>query len=107
MSAHLCFCTCPDAEVAQRIADALVEERLAACVSVLPGLRSVYRWQGAIQREDEVLLLVKTTRDQVEPLTARVASLHPYELPELVSVEVAGGLAAYLQWVEEQTRTGD
>ena len=89
------------------LARALVEERLAACVNVLPGLRSVYRWQGAIQREDEVLLLIKTTRAQVEPLTARVASLHPHELPELVAVEVAGGLAAYLDWVEEQTRTGD
>lgn len=107
MSACLCFCTCPDDATARRIADALVEERLAACVSVLPGLRSVYRWQGAIQREDEVLLLIKTTRAQVEPLTARVASLHPHELPELVAVEVAGGLAAYLNWVEEQTRTGD
>lgn len=107
MSAFLCFCTCPDLESAQRIADSLVEERLAACVSVLPGLQSVYRWQGAIQRADEVLLLVKTTRERVEPLTARVASLHPYELPEVVAVEVAGGLAAYLDWVEEQTRTGD
>ena len=107
MSVHLCFCTCPDEDVARRIADVLVEERLAACVSVLPGLRSVYRWQGAIQRADEVLLLVKTTRDRIEALTARVASLHPYELPEVVAVEVAGGLAAYLDWVEEQTRTGD
>ena len=85
----------------------LVEERLAACASVLPGLRSVYRWQGAIERADEVLLLIKTTRERIEPLTARVASLHPYELPEVVAVEVAGGLAAYLDWVEEQTRTGD
>jgi len=107
MSACLCFCTCPDDATARRIADALVEERLAACVSVLPGLRSVYRWQGAIQREDEVLLLIKSTRGQVEPLAARVASLHPHELPELVAVEVAGGLSAYLDWVEEQTRTGD
>ena len=107
MTVHLCFCTCPDAASAQRIADTLVEERLAACVSVLPGLRSVYRWQGAIERADELLLVIKTTRDQVEPLGARVASLHPYELPELVSVEVAGGLPAYLQWVEEQTRMGD
>ena len=107
MSALLCFCTCPDLESAQRIADMLVEERLAACASVLPGLRSVYRWQGAIERADEVLLLIKTTRERIEPLTARVASLHPYELPEVVAVEVAGGLAAYLDWVEEQTRTGD
>jgi len=107
MSVCLCFCTCPDEAVARRIADTLVDERLAACVSVLPGLRSVYRWQGAIERADEVLLLIKTVRGQVEPLTARVASLHPCELPELVAVEAAGGLAAYLDWVEEQTRTGD
>ena len=107
MTVHLCFCACPDAASAQRIAEALVEERLAACVSMVPGLRSVYRWQGAIERADEVLLLVKTTREQVESLTARVAQLHPYELPELLSVEVAGGAAAYLHWVDAQTRTGD
>ncbi len=112
MTALVCFCTCPDPETAQRIADALVEERLAACVNVLPGLRSVYRWQGAIERADEVLLLIKTVRERLAPLTARVASLHPYELPELVAVEVAGGLAAYLDWVtecsaEDPTRLGD
>lgn len=107
MDTHLCFCTCPNGEVAGRIADTLVDERLAACVSVLPGLRSVYRWQGAIQRDDEVLLLIKTTRDRIETLSTRVASLHPYELPELLAVEVTGGMAAYLDWVEAQTRTGD
>lgn len=103
MTALVCFCTCPDTETAQRIADVLVEERLAACVHVLPGLRSVYRWQGAIERADEVLLVIKTVRERLEPLTARVACLHPYELPELVAVEIAGGLAAYLDWVAEQT----
>lgn len=117
MTALVCFCTCPDTDTAQRIADVLVEERLAACVNVLPGLRSVYRWRGAIERADEVLLLIKTVRERLEPLTARVASLHPYELPELVAVEIAGGLAAYLDWVaecsietcsiEDRTRTGD
>ena len=61
MTVLLCFCTCPDADTAQRIADALVEERLAACVNSLPGLRSMYRWQGAVERGDEVLLLIKTT----------------------------------------------
>ena len=107
MTVLLCFCSCPDSETAQRIADVLVDERLAACVNVLPGMRSVYRWHGAIEHADEVLLLIKTTRAQFEPLLARVASLHPYELPELVAVEVAAGLPAYLDWVLEQTCIGE
>ena len=101
MDAVVCFCSCPDAEVAARIADALVGSRLAACVSVLPGMRSVYRWQGAVEQADEVLLLIKTVRAQLEPIGALVASLHPYELPELLAVEAAGGLPAYLAWVAD------
>lgn len=103
----LCFCSCPDSETAQRIAEVLADEQLAACVNMLPGMRSVYRWRDAIERADEVLLLIKTTRAQFEPLTARIASLHPYELPELVAVEVAAGLPAYLDWVVEQTCIGE
>jgi periplasmic divalent cation tolerance protein len=99
-----CFCTCPDAASAEAIARALVEERLAACVNQLPGLRSVYRWEGRVECGDEVLLVAKTTRDRFDALTARVQALHPYELPEVLAVEVAGGLAAYLDWVAEQTR---
>lgn len=98
------FCTCPDDASAARIADALVDERLAACVNRLPGLRSVYRWQGAIERSDEVLLVIKTTAPRLEALTERVRALHPNELPEVIAFEVAGGLAAYLDWVAEQTR---
>ena len=104
MTVLVCFCTCPDADSATRLADALVGERLAACVSVVPGLRSVYRWQGAIERSDESLLLIKTSRDRLDALTARVRDLHPHELPEVVAVEVAGGLSTYLDWVVEQTR---
>ncbi|HEU4813169.1 MAG TPA: divalent-cation tolerance protein CutA [Xanthomonadaceae bacterium] len=101
-----CFCTCPDADSAARIADALVEARLAACVNQVPGLRSVYRWEGAIERADEVLLVAKTTADRLDALTARIRELHPNELPEVIAFEVAGGLAAYLDWVAEQTRDG-
>ena len=104
MTVLVCFCTCPDADSATRLADALVGERLAACVSVVPGLRSVYRWQGAIERSDESLLLIKTSRDRLDLLTTRVRDLHPYELPEVVAVEVAGGLSTYLDWVAEATR---
>lgn len=107
MPVLLCLCTCPDAACADTIATALVEERLAACVNQLPGLRSVYRWQGKVERAEEVLLLIKTSHDRLTALTARVQALHPHELPELIAVEAAGGLAPYLAWVAEQTREDD
>lgn len=107
MPVLLCLCTCPDAASARAIADALVEERLAACVSRLPGLQSTYRWQDGIEHDEEVLLLIKTSADRLDELTARVQALHPHELPELIAVEVAGGLAPYLAWVAEQTRDDD
>lgn len=105
MSVLLCFSTCPDAASADRIATALVEERLAACVNVLPGLRSTYRWEGQVRRDDEVLLMIKTTADRLAALRARLPALHPYELPELVAVEAAGGLPAYLDWIATETRS--
>jgi periplasmic divalent cation tolerance protein len=107
VTALVCYCTCPDAASAAMLARALVEERLAACVNVLAGVRSVYRWQGAVEEADEVMLVVKTVSERLPALTARVAALHPAELPELLAVEVAGGLPAYLAWVAEQTRPGD
>lgn len=99
----LAFCSCPDAATASRIAQALVGERLAACVSVLPGVRSVYRWQGNVERADEVQLLIKTGADRMPALAERIVALHPYELPEVVAVEAAGGLPAYLDWVTAET----
>ena len=112
MTVLVCFCTCPDPETAQRIADALVEERLAACVNVVPGVRSIYRWKGAIECSDEVLLLVKTVAAQLDALCARITALHPHELPEVIAVEASGGLGAYLDWVaecssEDRTAVGD
>jgi periplasmic divalent cation tolerance protein len=99
----VCHCACPDADTARRIAERLVEERLAACASVLPGMHSVYRWQGQVERADEVLLLIKTSRERLPALTERVLALHPYELPELVAVEAAGGSPAWLDWVVTET----
>ena len=104
MDVLACYCTCPDLASAERLAEALVGERLAACVNVLPGLRSVYRWRGTVERADEVLLLIKTTRERLDALAARVQALHPYELPELLAVEAAGGLPAYLDWVAAESR---
>ncbi|QOY63065.1 divalent-cation tolerance protein CutA [Lysobacter sp. H21R4] len=107
MSVLIAYCTCPDRASADTVADALVRERLAACVSQLPGVRSTYRWEGRVEHGQEVLLMIKTTRDQLDSLTVRVRALHPYELPELIAVEAVGGLAPYLDWVLEQTRDDD
>ena len=95
----LCLSTCPAEPSARRIADALVEEGLAACVNRLPGLESTYRWKGELCREPEQLLLIKTVRTRFEAMKGRLLALHPYELPELVAVEVAAGHAGYLDWV--------
>lgn len=95
----LCYCTCPDADSARRIAGALVAERLAACVNHLPGIASTYRWQGTITTDHEELLLIKTTASRFEALRRRLLALHPYELPELLAVPVERGHGAYLDWV--------
>ena len=106
-SVLLVHCTCPDATTADALAQVLVAERLAACVNVLPGVRSTYRWQGHVEHGDEVLMLIKTTADRLDALVARVTALHPAELPEVLAVEAAGGLTPYLHWVAEQTREHD
>ncbi|HUB88819.1 MAG TPA: divalent-cation tolerance protein CutA [Dyella sp.] len=95
----LCYCTCPNAESARHLADALVNERLAACVNRIPGIHSTYRWQGEVITDTEELLLIKTTASRFEALKERVLALHPYELPELIAVSVEQGHAAYLDWV--------
>lgn len=93
------FCSCPDEACAGRIADALVEEHLAACVTRLPGAISVYRWEGSVHRDPEVLLIIKTTADRLANLTARIEALHPYDVPEVLAVPVAGGAERYLAWL--------
>jgi len=98
----LCYCTCPDAASAQAIAEALVGERLAACVNRLPGVASTYRWQGRVTTDAEELLLVKTVASRFEALKARLLALHPYDLPELIAVPVEHGHDAYLDWVRAQ-----
>ncbi len=93
------FCSCPDVQSAGLLADTLVEERLAACVTRLPGVTSVYRWEGALQRDAEVLLIIKTTAERLANLSARIESLHPYEVPEVIAIPVTGGSERYLGWV--------
>jgi periplasmic divalent cation tolerance protein len=93
----------PDPDCAAAIARALVEERLAACVNVIPGVRSIYRYEGTLHDEAETLLIVKTRAARAPALEARVRALHPYELPEVLRLDVAGGSPAYLAWVVAET----
>jgi len=95
--------TAPDAETAQRIGRALVDERLIACANVLPGVTSIYRWQGAVHADAEVLVVMKTRGALVSRLMERAAELHPYEVPELLALPVADGLPAYCRWVMDET----
>ncbi len=89
---------------AQKIARTLVEERVAACVNIVPGITSIYRWKGSVEQEPELLLVIKTMADRVEPLKARLLELHPYELPEVVVIPIVAGHQVYLEWIAEQVR---
>ena len=96
------LCTCSGVDEAERIAKALVEERLAACVNILPEIRSIYRWQGAIESSAEVLLVIKTVRERFDGLAARIRELHSYETPEIVALEIVVGDEKYVNWLREQ-----
>jgi periplasmic divalent cation tolerance protein len=91
--------TAPSSDEAARIARALVEERLAACGNVVPGLRSIYRWEGKVEDEAEALLLLKTTRERFPVLRDRVLALHPYQVPEVLALPVEAGSERYLAWL--------
>ena len=95
----LVFSTFPDAACARETARTLVSERLAACANVLPGVTSLYVWQGEQTESEEVLAMFKTRREVYPALEARLKSLHPNEVPEIVAVDLAAGLPAYLEWV--------
>jgi periplasmic divalent cation tolerance protein len=91
--------TCPDAASAERIARTLVEEELAACVNILPPMRSIYRWQGKIEDASEQLLVIKSATARFPAIRDRLRALHPYELPEIIAVPIVDGLPAYLAWL--------
>jgi periplasmic divalent cation tolerance protein len=94
----------PDRATAERIAEALVTQRAAACVNILGGCTSVYRWEGKLEQANEVPLLMKTTREAYPRLESLLRELHPYELPEIIALPVSAGLPGYLDWVEQETR---
>lgn len=96
--------SCPSAEKAAEIARVLVEERLAACATILPSVRSIYRWEGKVQEDAEALLLAKTEVRRFEDLRQRVLALHPYEVPEVLALPVEAAHRPYLDWIAESTR---
>ena len=104
MSTLLVLTNLPDRETAERLAGALVEQRVAACVNVLAPCGSVYRWKGAVQREEEHPVLIKTTAERYPALEAAIRAAHPYELPEIIAVPIERGLPAYLAWVDAETK---
>ena len=93
------LCTCPDLKTGQAIAHTLLEERLVACVNIIEGVRSLYRWQGQICDDSEHLLIMKTTKNTVKKLTSRIAAIHPYDVPEVLAITTSSGHAPYLDWV--------
>jgi periplasmic divalent cation tolerance protein len=96
--------TFPGDQEAEVFAKALVDERLAACVNILPPMRSVYTWKGAVEQAEERQLIIKTTLARVEALEARVKQLHPYEVPEFIVLSIESGSSAYLAWLSESSR---
>ena len=101
----LLLSTAPDADTAARLARALVDGSLAACVNVIPAVRSIYAWKGTVQDEQEVLLIAKTSAARAAACRERLVALHPYEVPEVVALRLADGHDAYLRWIASATRT--
>jgi periplasmic divalent cation tolerance protein len=103
MSALLVMTNLPDRASAEKLADALIAKQVAACVNILAPCRSTYRWQGAVQHDEEHPVLIKTTRERYAALEAAIREAHPYELPEIIAVPIERGLPAYLAWVTAET----
>ena len=101
MSAILVLTTVDSSELALKIASALVENREAACVSIVPGIRSIYRWEGKVCDDAELLLVIKSSADRFEAVRSRIRQLHTYQVPEIISVDIAAGDATYLRWLNQ------
>jgi|SRR5215469_1547142 len=98
------LCTVPDRESGEKLARTLVEEHLAACVNLVPGVVSTYRWEGEVKTDAECLLVIKTTGARFEALKNRILALHTYDTPEIIAVPITAGSEEYLKWITESTR---
>jgi len=99
--ALMVVCSCPDSECAKQLAERIVSERLAACANVVPGVTSIFEWNGALQSESEVVMVIKTTSQKYPQLEATLRQLHPYEVPEIIATPITHGLPDYLDWVTD------
>ncbi|EHO42669.1 CutA1 divalent ion tolerance protein [Caldithrix abyssi DSM 13497] len=95
------FCTTPDTKTAEAIAQKLVENGLAACCNLIPGLTSIYTWKGKVQKDAEVLMMIKTDDRQYQKLEQTIKELHPYEVPEVIALDIKRGSKDYLKWIQE------
>jgi periplasmic divalent cation tolerance protein len=102
---YLVLTTCPHETAARSLAESVLGEQLAACVNIVPGLQSIYRWKGAIEEGRELLLLIKTTRECYPRLERHIRAHHPYELPEIVAVDFAAGFSDYLAWIGDSCQS--
>src|SRR5438105_8568233 len=105
MAAFLVLTNLPDRAAAERLADLVIEKKLAACVNILAPCRSVYRWKGAVQHDAEHPMLIKTTAERYPALEKALREGHPYELPEIIAVPIERGLPAYLEWLAAETKS--
>jgi len=103
-STLITLCTCPSQATAEEIASSLVEQGVAACINIIPTITSIYKWQGKLEKANEVLMLIKTDQSRYQDLERALTILHPYELPEIIAVPVEQGLAGYLNWVTQCTK---
>lgn len=100
---YILYCTTPDQKTAGQIADVLVGDKLAACCNIIPGISSVYAWQGKVQKDSECLMLIKTVKSRIEQIKEKITALHPYDVPEIIATPIAAGNTPYLKWIEEST----
>jgi len=105
MNYTVIHCTCPDNKVANEISKALVQNKLAACVNILPNICSIYEWQGELKHDQEHLLLIKSRSDKFEDIKHLIIKLHPYELPEIIAVSIDNAVPNYLNWINETLDT--
>ena len=97
---QITLCTCPDKDTAEKIAHLLVNDKLAACVNILPGITSVYRWHEQVESAQEYLLLIKANKSSYQAIETTIKKHHPYELPEIIAVPIENGLPEYLHWID-------
>ncbi|MFK5894558.1 MAG: divalent-cation tolerance protein CutA [Pseudomonadota bacterium] len=100
----LVLCSCPNQEIATTIAENIVAQHLAACINIVPGIKSVYYWQGNVESAEESLMLIKTHQEKLSSLQNTITTMHPYEVPEIISLDISDGLPKYLDWITSSMR---